>query len=301
MAAQKKYKYGQMAPINPEVLARLQAQNPTGYVNTVQNPVSGKSSQAFYVPPGPQEMPVRGPSYGGGGFGGPITTQPVGSANPMPGTGGGHPTEGAPSGGTGSGPSGSYTGGPMPTMKSAGLPGAGEGVINSFNTAANRLRERIDASTRGDIDSATRFNLGRGFGNSGLQDRAVRSAQASGKFAYSQGLSDLANKFEDQRLRGVDMDRQNANFQDQTLFNLLNNREGRQSDWDIASMNARNQQQLAKMGYRFQGGQNDMNRELERMLEELRQQNQNYRDASGMGQNQYPSILPGASVSGRVY
>ena len=43
------------------------------------------------------------------------------------------------------------------------------GTINAYNTAANRLRERLDSSTQGQADQTTNRNLGRGFANSGAQ------------------------------------------------------------------------------------------------------------------------------------
>lgn len=223
----------------------------------------------------------------------PINTMPTGQ--PVF-TGGGLPPDMSGGGQTPAGGGGGYGGpgapnpAPLPGMKSAQLPGAAAGVMTSFNTAANRLRERIDSSTQGDINAATRFNLGRGFGNSGLQNRAVQQAQASGRYAYGQGLSDMSSKFEDQRMRGVESDRQNANFQDQTLYNMINNREGRQSDWNIANLDADTKTKLAKMGFNFTGGQNDQQRDLERMLEELRQQNDNYRQSQQMGANQQPTF-----------
>lgn len=284
----------QAAPPRQGIVDRLQAQNPQGSLQTQMNPVTGIRTQSWN--PNLQggiesKVPAWGgtPNLGPGIPSNPLPPDFEGGLPGIPSGGSGGPYTGAPGG---SGPYG------LPSLFSQGLPNAQQGVINSYNTAANRLRERIDSASAAETDQAQRFNLGRGFGNSGAQTAAARDAAASGKFAYGQGLSDLANRFEDQRMKGVESDRTNANFMDQTLFNLINSREGRGSDWNIANLNADTQKQLASMGYKFEGGQSEQNRELQRMLEELRQQNLNYRDSLSGGFNSpIPSLVNNPSFA----
>lgn len=77
------------------------------------------------------------------------------------------------------------------------------GTLNSFNTAANRLRERIDAQTKSLSRDATQRQVGRGFGASGSLDRELGRIGGNAQFAFGQGLSDLAQGFEGLRQQGL--------------------------------------------------------------------------------------------------
>lgn len=77
------------------------------------------------------------------------------------------------------------------------------GTINSFNTAANRLRERLDMQGKSLGAQATQANLGRGFGASGAVGRDLGRINQGQQFAYGQGLSELSNLFESQRQQGL--------------------------------------------------------------------------------------------------
>lgn len=253
------------------------------------------------------------PSGGGGGYSGGGNNYSM-----LPSAGGGSSSNG---GGTVSIPSGEMPGqgGPMnmprPTGPGGGMQGgypggfagydqypggaagggsrdiydlATGGTINQFNTAANRLRERVDSATRGNVSAAQNRNLSRGFGASGINDAAVSRENAAGLNAYSQGLSSLADSFEKNRLQGLNvalgaagLDTQNRQFMDSQLWNILNNRENR--DHESAMQSNQN---------RFTGGENDQNREMQQMLEELQQQNENYRQTQGAGLNSLPQYQP---------
>lgn len=196
--------------------------------NRVANPVTpvtnypGAGQQPQQPPTGsapnsPQQP--TGPGYGGGG--------PT-SSNPY------DPTAGLPG-------LFSRNGGQMQQQVFDAATG---GTINSYNNAANRLRERLDASAQGQMDSAQNRMLSRGFGNSGLNDAQQQQIQSNNQNAYAQGLDTLENNFEGQRQQGLqtasgiaNQDMQNRNFMDATLFGLINNREQRGSNQAIAGMN----------------------------------------------------------------
>lgn len=84
------------------------------------------------------------------------------------------------------------------------------GSINSFDTAANRLRERLDSASVGQYDTARNANLSRGFGASGINDKSMNDVGNNFMFNYSQGLNDLSNQFETQRLTGLGIGNQSA-------------------------------------------------------------------------------------------
>lgn len=193
-----------------------------------------------------------------------------------------------------------------------------EGTLNSFNTSANRLRERLDSAGAGAADAARNRNLSRGFGNSGINDASLNQVNANTQNAYGQGLNDLSNQFEQNRQRGLEnagqiggrllgneegrnqlnqgdlaqrRDANNSNWQfgegqkqqnnqfiDSTLTNLLNNREGRMSDWDIEQLRS----QLQREGYGSQ-----------ERIAQLIQKGENYRQAIGVGDDKYGT--PGAT------
>lgn len=114
---------------------------------------------------------------------------------------------------------------------------ATNGVTNSFNTSANRLRERLSAATQGQAQSQQNADLSRGFGNSGIASANQQRIQSSGQQNYAQGLDTLSNQFEQNRLQGLGIANQSANGLSQnenaqggSLYNLVNNREQRQSN-----------------------------------------------------------------------
>lgn len=181
---------------------------------------------------------------------------------------------GSGSGGVGGGPAmqskgWSYDQGPEQGMLQDVFNRATEGSIQNFNRAANRLRERTDASTAGALADATQRNLGRGFGTSGAQDAAIYRTQAAGQDAYAQGLVGLESEFEKNRLAGLNiagdvantqsrdtlgrntLGMQNNNFIDKTLYDLLQSREGNQA-----------RQHLQDTSNQFQGNQNQLNRDF---------------------------------------
>lgn len=80
---------------------------------------------------------------------------------------------------------------------------AQNGTIQNFNRAANRLRERIDMATRSQQNGAINAQLGRGFGASGSTQGAIADANLQGLQAYGQGLVQLEDSFEQNRLRGL--------------------------------------------------------------------------------------------------
>ncbi len=133
------------------------------------------------------------------------------------------------------------------------------GTINSYNTAANRLRERLDASAAGQMGSARNSMLSRGFGASGLNDAQQRQIAGQNQNAYAMGLSDLEDNFETQRQKGLETGLGAANSAvnlGQLLAGLQNNREQRT----------------------FTGDQAASDRDLQRYLAQFGQQNQNQRD-----------------------
>lgn len=169
------------------------------------------------------------------------------------------------------------------------------GTINSFDTAANRLRERLDSSSQAALDQNATRNVGRGFGNSGAVDQGIYQINQGSQQAYTNGLNDLSNAFETQRQEGLktglgaangaanftgqknalqQLDQSqtrglnNSNYQQfQDLFTgLLNNREGRGSAEKISGNELANRLAMQQGDQTFQGGQNDLNRSLQENL-----------------------------------
>jgi FtsZ-binding cell division protein ZapB len=194
------------------------------------------------------------------------------------------PRTGAPQTGEMNFGDGSYAGfGNLPNMFASQGNGMFENVFNqatqgstaSFNTAANRLRERIDSSTAGYKNQATSRNLSRGFGNSGMNNADNFRVEAQGQNAYAQGLNELSLGFEDKRLQGLGLANQaasgvnqNRQFVDQQLMNLINSREGRTSN-----------ESIAEKGNAHQASMNNANNELQTKLSQLEQQNQNWQQS----------------------
>lgn len=255
------------------------------------------------------------PADGGGGFGGNVGFAPapnLGVTNPSPPRSGGgvgigdfergqiNPSQPSSGPGYGQSPDNSgYTGGPpsLPSFQWQGNQSgdmlnsvfgqATGGTINAYNTAANRLRERLDSATKGASQQATNRNLSRGFGNSGLQNADQFRVQQSGQNAYAQGLNDLSNMFEQNRLAGLQtaLGAANSTREGSEFYNSLNQR-------DLSELrNLFNSNFQFGANQRFQAGQNNADRSLQQALAQLGQQGDNYRASLGMGQNQYPQLI----------
>lgn len=76
-----------------------------------------------------------------------------------------------------------------------------EGTTRSFDTAANRLRERVDAM--GQSKKASAMQGMRGLGGSGLANRRSEQVDSDSLFSYGQGLSELEAEFENARQQGL--------------------------------------------------------------------------------------------------
>lgn len=133
-------------------------------------------------------------------------TQPTNTtpSSNMPSTGGGYTPGSSFGSGSGSGsynPGNGYKG-DTSWMKNV-FDQATSGTLNSYNNSANRLRERLDSSSQGQMKSLTDSNIGRGFGNSGVQERAVYNTNAANQDAYANGLNQLSTQFEQMRQQGL--------------------------------------------------------------------------------------------------
>lgn len=189
------------------------------------------------------------------------------------------------------GPGGYYPGGDARSMLGQVFDASMNGSITSFNTSANRLRERLDAQTQGMANQAQNRNLGRGFGASGLNDADQFRVQQMGQANYAQGLNELSNQFEQNRLQGLNtafgagnaMRESEDNYSD-NQFDLLNNREGRKSAEGIAGADRSSREGMAAS-----------DRELQKILAELMQKNENFRTSLNLGNNKTPDVttIPG--------
>lgn len=179
------------------------------------------------------------------------------------------------------------------------------GTINSFNTAANRLRERTDAATRANVDQAKSRNLSRGMGFSGINDRDVRREQNAGVYNYSQGLASLEDSFEKNRLTGLGIgndaaagvssnDRVNN---DRGQLDLSQRRNIGNDNWQFDR--TRDQKDRQFMDDLLSKERDAANRNaLERQLAELREKNANWRESLGVGDDKYPQGGGGGSSGG---
>lgn len=244
--------------------------NPPGNNNGATGPVSGGNGGTGTAPSNPSQ-PGATPSNPSGGTGGSVNApNPTLAFNPI-----------AP-GGIQGGAFSNFADN-LPDMFSRfGGQQLGDiynqatgGTINAYNTAANRLRERLDSSTRGQQQAEASRNLGRGFGNSGYNDMRRNQIASQGQYNYGQGLDTLSNQFETQRQQGLqtalgaqNSDIGNRNQMDQMLYNLFNNRENRQAQTNIANA-----------GNASQAGMNNQNNALQELLAQLQQLNNNSRSA----------------------
>jgi len=139
---------------------------------------------------------------------------------------------------------------------------ATNGTINEYNTAANRLRERVDAMGEANMEQAKSRQLGRGFGTSGAMDQAAYQVGANTQNAYAQGLNDLSMQFENQRQQGL----QTALGAGQSALNYRSQGEDRQSTERIAGEGRALQERLQQRDQQFQGGENALERALRQTL-----------------------------------
>lgn len=176
------------------------------------------------------------------------------------------------------------------------------GTINSFNTAANRLRERTDAATRANVDQAKSRNLSRGLGFSGINDRDVRREQNAGVYNYSQGLASLEDSFEKNRLTGLGIgndaaagvgsnDRVNN---DRGQLDLSQRRGIGNDNWQFDRTRDQKDRQFMDDMLSRERQATDRNA-LERQLAELREKNANWRESLGVGDDKYPQGGGGSS------
>lgn len=77
-----------------------------------------------------------------------------------------------------------------------------EGTTRSFDTAANRLRERVDAAGQSKKATASQGMRGLG-GRSGFSNRRSEEIDQDSLFSYGQGLSALEAEFENSRQQGL--------------------------------------------------------------------------------------------------
>lgn len=172
---------------------------------------------------------------------------------------------------------------------------ATNGSTQAFNTSANRLRERLDSASMGAQDAATNRRLSTGFGNSGLQKQDQYNIQAGTQNAYAQGLNDLSNQFEQNRLTGLGIAGQAANTAagaeqsyNQLLANLLNAREGRTNQNQLFDKQADLSKYLQTDSQNWQGEQGDISR-----------QNQNWQQVLQQLMN-IPGLFNGTAGGGNV-
>lgn len=240
----------------------------------------------------------------GGGSPGPTSPQNGPALSSPP------PNGGAP-GGAGMPPGGGSASGSTPFAGFNGLPSlyssvnnnqdftdiegaATGGTINSYNTAANRLRERLDASTQGQANTAQNRSLSRGIGNSGINDAEQANIQSAGQQNYAQGLNDLSDKFETQRQAGLQTAlgaangaSQNNNFVDNQLVGLINSNANRSNTIDLANLNNSAAQSRQNSQNAFQGTQNSNSNSLQSSLAQLGYQNQNWQEVFQQLMGQY--------------
>lgn len=276
------------------------------YVAAPGAPLAGASAYAPQVPLSPLPgQPTQAPTA--------APTSPQGAPGGAPVSGGtGSPISvGAPPGGTLSGlPAGSPFPGSTPTLTSQSSPALGQlqnlyqsatqGTLNSYNDAANRLRERTDATTKASQISARDSNLSRGFGASTKNDRDQQSIANAGQESYGQGLSTLSDDFEKERQAGLstalgatNSSINNSQFGDNLLANLQNNREQRVGNQNIANTNAQTQENLQSNENAFQGNQANQAQQFQGWLQQFLQQNENFRTSLGLAGSQPTPSLSG--------
>ena len=80
---------------------------------------------------------------------------------------------------------------------------ATQGTLQSYDTAANRLRERLNASGKASMEGLKQRGLSSGLGATGMLSNQMMQQDLNNQFAYGQGLSQLADQFEGRRLQGL--------------------------------------------------------------------------------------------------
>lgn len=314
------------------------AQPPAAQPPVQQPPVQGQPQQPGQPSqPGQPNVPGMSPplqtpggnnGYGAPNYGG---SNPYGGYGNLPGTyASGWGNMPAPNL-----PAYQYQGDQSGQMLGGVYDSATNGTINQFNTAANRIRERLDSSASADLQGAQARNLSRGFGDSGAQDQAAYQVGANKQNAYANALTDLSTNFENLRqqglqtalgaansvqqgglarnqlgqqdlsqLRGLNnsnfqflsgQDLQNRQFMDQTLFNLINNREQRGSNETISGNELASREREGAANRQFTGNQNNQDRNLQETLNQLQEQNNNWRNSLNQLLSN-PSLFQGGGV-----
>lgn len=205
---------------------------------------------------GPVGVLPGGPATGrGGGLGGSGSGSAGGSTGDGSGSGGVPTTQPGSPGQSGPGLPGNWY---NPTPGSATPTGPNPDISQMFkdifqqstqgsaqaqNNAANRLRERVTAAEQGQMDQ-TRQRFASEGGFNGSVNTALQDVQANSQGAYSQGLSDLEQGFEGQRLQGLNTALGATNslqggdeFARNLFQNLLQSREAIASNEKIGKMN----------------------------------------------------------------
>lgn len=250
-----------------------------------------------------------------------------GLTNPYP-TGGGYTTGGGigTGGGFTNGGSGFKTGStPFPEFnyKSGGEEAkfddiyqkATGGTINAYNTAANRLRERIDSATAANRNAGISRNLGRGFGNSGRTDADIFRANQGGTDAYAQGLNELSNMFESLRQSGLGIGlnaakgqqdstfkKNDLGFQDLSERRALGNSNDQFIDKLIADLtnsreNRASNEKIASEGNAAQAKINQDNNDLAAIIKQIEEQGLNWRTTYNNPVTAPPSITGSGIVN----
>lgn len=96
------------------------------------------------------------------------------------------------------------------------------GSIASFDTAANRLRERTDMYANTQREGLINENLGRGF--QGSMRQGLSDINRDAQYTYGQGLGQLEDLFEGRRLEGL---------------GIANNAAGQRAQFDSNAFNTR--------------------------------------------------------------
>lgn len=288
-------------------------------INPPSQPPATKPAPA--APPAAQQPPAAQPPPAGQtpSKSDPLTVGQPGTNPPMSGggdslPGGQLPGGQLPGGQTPSNLAYQYQAGPAAGMFQDVFNRATQGSTQSFDKAANRLRERTDAATAGMADQARNRNLGRGFGNSGLNDADQFRVGQAGANAYAQGLVGLESEFEGYRLQGLNTAvgaasgaqtgelGRNQLMQDdlEGLRQFLGGRENRQTQWNIAQGGWNQDRWSQNSQQSWQGGQNTADRSLQQRIAELNNTGANQR-ASLNNLFNVPGLInvpPGGTVGG---
>lgn len=101
------------------------------------------------------------------------------------------------------------------------------GTLQSFDTAANRLRERLGAAQKSQEAAFTGRQLGRGFGASGATEQGLRDIGGQSQYALGQGLGQLSSEYEKLRQSGLGLGLQALSGQQKEFLEG----QGLEQDW----------------------------------------------------------------------